>query len=159
MCLGFAYDGVALSAKIGITKTTETLSRLTCSLNFMAHVSAQTRQMLNVGDGMRSSTVKIHWPESRLRWTIQSNAISWRYKVFTPLDGSIESLHSIVIKYVATPEIEESLSSMEELEQRKLYTFDEERLANATVKFRDRLQKSNSLTFKSLCKVSKVKGD
>ena len=43
---------MALSAKIGITKTTATLSRLTCSLNnFMAHVSAQTRQMLNVGDG------------------------------------------------------------------------------------------------------------
>ena len=42
---------MALSAIIGITKTTATLSRLTCSLNFMAHVSAQTRQMLNVGDG------------------------------------------------------------------------------------------------------------
>ena len=42
---------MALSAKIGITKTTATLSILTCSLNFMAHVLAQTRQMLNVGDG------------------------------------------------------------------------------------------------------------
>ena len=42
---------MALSAKNGITKTTATLSRLTCSLNFMAHGSAQTRQMLNVGEG------------------------------------------------------------------------------------------------------------
>ena len=42
---------MALSAKMGITKTTATLSRLTCSLNFMAHVSAQTRQVLNVGEG------------------------------------------------------------------------------------------------------------
>ena len=42
---------MALSAKIGITKTTANLSRLICSLNFMAHVSAQTRQMLDVGDG------------------------------------------------------------------------------------------------------------
>ena len=83
----------------------------------MAHVSAQTRQMLNVGDVMRPSTVKPQRPESRLRWTIQSNAISSRYKVFTPLDGSIESLHSIAIKDVTTPEIEESLSSMEELGQ------------------------------------------
>ena len=81
---------------------------------------------------MRSSTVKRHRPESRLRWTIQSNAISWWYKVFTPLDGSIESLHSIAIKDVATPEIEESLCSMEELGQWKLYTFDEQRLVNAT---------------------------
>ena len=51
------------------------------------------------------------------------------------------------------------LFSVEELGQSKLYTFDEERLVNATVKFRDRVQKSNSLSFKSLCKVSKVKGD
>ena len=42
------------------------------------------------------------------------------------------------------------LFSVEELGQSKLYTFDEERLVKATVKFRDRLPKSNSLTFKSL---------
>ena len=71
-------------------------------------------------------------------------------KVFTPLDGFIESLHSIAIKNVATPEIRESRFSMEELGQSELYTFDEERLLNATVKFRDRLPKSISLTFKSL---------
>ena len=40
---------MALSTKIGITKTT--LSRWTLPLNFRAHISAQTRQMLNVGDG------------------------------------------------------------------------------------------------------------
>ena len=78
--------------------------------------------------------------------------IQEHFKVFTPLDGSIESLHthSITIKDVATPEIRESRFSMEELGQSQLYTFDEERLVNATVKFRDRLPKSNSLTFKSL---------
>ena len=42
---------MALSAKNGITKTTATLSRLICTFNFMAHVSAQTRHMLNVGEG------------------------------------------------------------------------------------------------------------
>ncbi len=71
-------------------------------------------------------------------------------KVFTPLDGSIESLHNIAINDVATPDIRESCFSMEELGESQLYTFDEERLVNATVKFRDRLPKSNSLTFKSL---------
>ena len=78
--------------------------------------------------------------------------IQEHFKVFTPLDGSIESLHSIAIKDVATPEIRESHFSMEELGQSQLYTFDEERLVNAaTVKFRDRLPKSNSLsTFKSV---------
>ena len=40
---------MALSAKIGITKTT--LSRWTLPFNFIAHMSAQTRQMVNVGDG------------------------------------------------------------------------------------------------------------
>ena len=40
---------VALSAKIGITKTT--VSRWTLPFNFRAHTSAQTRQMLNVGGG------------------------------------------------------------------------------------------------------------
>ena len=42
---------MTLSAKNCITKTTANLSRLTCSFNSMAHVSAQTRQLLNVGDG------------------------------------------------------------------------------------------------------------
>ena len=70
--------------------------------------------------------------------------------MFTPLDSSIESLHSITIKYVATPETRESRFSMEELGQSQLFTFDEERLVNATVKFGDRLPKFNSLTFKSL---------
>ena len=76
--------------------------------------------------------------------------IQEHFKVFTSLDGTIESLHSIAIKGVATPEIRESRFSMEELGQLQLYIFDEERLVNATVKFRDRLPKSNSLTFKSL---------
>ncbi len=76
--------------------------------------------------------------------------IQEHFKVFTPLDGSIESLHGIAIKDVANPEIRESRFSMEELGQSQLFTFDEERLVNATVKFRDRLPKSNSLTFKSL---------
>ena len=65
-----------------------------------------------------------------------------------------ESLHSIATKDVATPEIQLSLLSAEELGQSKLDTFVEERLVNSTVKFRDRLQKSNPLTFKSLYEVS-----
>ena len=65
-----------------------------------------------------------------------------------------ESLHSIATKDVATPEIQYSLLSAEELGQSKLDTFVEERLVNSTVKFRDRLQKSNPLTFKSLYEVS-----
>ena len=76
--------------------------------------------------------------------------IQEHFKVFTPLDGSIESLHSIAIKDVATPEIRESRFSMEELGQSQLYTFDEEMLVNTTLKFRDRLLKSNSLTFNSI---------
>ncbi len=40
---------VALSAKIGITKTT--ISRWTLPFNFRAHTSAQTRQIRNVVDG------------------------------------------------------------------------------------------------------------
>ena len=66
-----------------------------------------------------------------------------------------ESLHSIATKDIATPEIQESFLRAEELGQSKLDTFVEERLVNATVKFRDRLQKSNPLTFKSLYEVSK----
>ena len=77
-----------------------------------------------------------------------------QFKVFAPLDGSTESLHSIATKDVATPDIQESLLSAEELGQSKLDTFVEERLVNSTVKFRDRLQKSNPLTFKSLYEVS-----
>ncbi len=57
--------------------------------------------------------------------------IQEHFKVFTPPDGTIESLHSIAIKYVATPEIRESRFSMEERGQSQLYTFDEERLVNA----------------------------
>ena len=75
-------------------------------------------------------------------------------KVFTPVDGSTDSLHSIATKDVATPEIQESLLSAEELGQSKLDIFVEERLMNSIVKFRDRLQKSNPLTFMSLCEVS-----
>ena len=41
-------------------------------------------------------------------------------KVFTPLDGTIESLHSIAIKDGATPEILEFRFSMEELGQSQL---------------------------------------
>ena len=75
---------------------------------------------------MLSSIVKPHWPESRLRElspkqyredTSNSVKIQEHFKVFTPLDGSIESLHSIAIKDVATPEIRESRFSMEELGQ------------------------------------------
>ena len=76
-----------------------------------------------------------------------------QFKVFAPLDGSTDSLHSIATKDVAIPEIQESLSA-EELGQSKLDTFVEERLVNSTVKFRDRLQKSNPLTCKSLYEVS-----
>ena len=47
--------------------------------------------------------------------------IQEHFKVFTPLGGSIESLHSIAIKDVATPEIRESHFSMEELGQSQLY--------------------------------------
>ena len=71
-----------------------------------------------------------------------------------PKTGVPESLHSIATKDVATPEIQQSLLSAEELGQSKLDTFVEERLVNSTVKFRDRMQKSNPLTFKSLYKVS-----
>ena len=76
--------------------------------------------------------------------------IQEHFRVLTPLDGSIEYLHSIAIKDGATPDIREFHFSMEELGQSQFYTFDEERLVNPTVKFRDRLTKSNSLTFKSL---------
>ena len=61
-----------------------------------------------------------------------------QFNVFTPLDGSTESLHSIATKDVATPEIQESLLSADELGQSKLDTFVEERLVNSTVEFRDR---------------------
>ena len=37
-----------------------------------------------------------------------------QFKVFAPLDGSTESLHSIATKGVATPEIQESLLSAED---------------------------------------------
>ena len=46
-----------------------------------------------------------------------------QFKVFAPLDGPTESLHSIATKDVATPEIQESLLSAEELGQSKLDTF------------------------------------
>ena len=84
--------------------------------------------------------------------SVQSNIgnIQEQFNVFTSLDESIEYLNSIAIKDVAISEIREFRFSMEELGQSKLYTFDEERLVNATVKFRDRLPKSNSLEFKSL---------
>ena len=77
-----------------------------------------------------------------------------QFKVFAPLDGSTESLHSIATKDVAAPAIQEFLLRAEELGQSKLDNFVEERLVNTTVKFRDRLQKSNPLTFKSLYEVS-----
>ena len=147
-----------MSAKIGITKTT--LSRWTLPFNSRAHISAQTRQMLNVGDGnailyseATPTRIKTQRDNSVLGYIVRilnSVKIQENFKVFTPLDGSIESLHSIAIKDVATLEIRESRFSMEELGQSQLYTFDEERLVNAIVKFRDRLPKSNSLTFKSL---------
>ena len=142
------------------TKTT--LPRWTLPFNFRAHcISPQTRQMLNVGDGnailhnettpariktQRDNSVQKQYRED----TSNSVKIQEHFKVFTPLDGSIESLHSIAIKDVATPEIRVSRFSMEELGQSQLYTFDEERLVNVIVKFRDRLPKSNSLTLKSL---------
>ena len=92
MCLGFVYDvyvpqsdEVALSAKIGITKTTATLSRLTCSLNFMAHVTAQTRQMLNVGDDNA---------------IIHSEATAARIK--TQMDNSVQS-NIVKIQGIHTP--------------------------------------------------------
>ena len=156
-----ARKEVALSAKTSITKTTATLSRCTLLFNFRADISTQTRQMLNVGDSI--TIIHIEATPARIKNqsdnSVQSNIVKIQeyFKVFIPLDGSIESLHSIAIKYVATPEIQESLLSAEELGQSKLDTFDEESLVNATVKFRDRLQKSNSLTIKTLCKVSKVK--
>ena len=60
---------------VGITKTTTALSRWTLSFNFRAQISAQTRQMLNGGDGlMQSSIMKPHQPGSR--GTIQMKAIS-----------------------------------------------------------------------------------
>ena len=46
-----------------------------------------------------------------------------QFKVFAPLDGSTESLHSIATKDVAAPEIQESLLSAEELGQSKLDNF------------------------------------
>ena len=46
-----------------------------------------------------------------------------QFKVFAPLDGSTESLHSIATKDVATPDIQESLLTTEELGQSKLDTF------------------------------------
>ena len=149
---------MALSAKIGITKTT--LWRWTLPFNFRAHISAQTWQMLNVGDGngilhseatpTRIKTQRDNSVQSNIVRILNGVKIQKHFKVFTPLDASIESLHSIAIKDVATIDIRESRFSMEELGQSQLYTFDEERLVNATVKFRDRLPKSNSLTFKSL---------
>ena len=105
---------MALSAKIGITKTTETLSRLTCSINFMAHVSAQTRQMLNAKCRGRNAIIHCEHTLARIK-TEMDNSV--QCNIVKIQGGSIESLHSIVIKDLATPEIEESLSSMEELEQ------------------------------------------
>ncbi len=98
-----------MSAKIGITKTT--LSRWTLPFNFRAHISAQTRQMLNVGGG--NAILRSEGTPARIKTqrdnSVQINImrIQEHFKVFTPL-------------------------------------------VNATVKFRDRLPKSNSLTFKSL---------
>ena len=118
------------------------------------------------GTVMLSSIVKPHCqnqdsegqfsPKQYREDTSNSVKIQKHFKVFTPLDGSIESLHSIAIKDVATPEIPESHFSMEELGQSQLYTFDEERLVNATVKFRDRLPKSNSADIQVTLMISQL---
>ena len=110
---------MALSATIGITKTTATLSRLTCSLNCMAHVSAQTWQMLNVGDG---------------------NAI-----IHSEATPAMQNHNSLNLLTVLQLNMSHPLKSKSPFLAWKSFdsescigpTFDEERLVNHTLKFKD----------------------
>ena len=58
---------------VGSTKTTTALSRWTLSFNFRAQISAQTRQMLNGGDG---NAIVHNEATPGSRGTIQMKAIS-----------------------------------------------------------------------------------
>lgn len=140
---------------IGITKTTTGLSRWTLSYNLRAQISSQTQKMFNVEDNDAAVHNEATPGRTKRDNLDEANIVNvlQQFKVFTPSssDTPSESLHSISTKDVASSEIQ--VASW--CGQAKLETFVEERLVNSNVKLRDRLQKTNPLTFKSIYEVSK----
>ena len=103
---------------VGITKTTTALSRWTLSFNIRAQISAQTRQIYAQWRGRFNAIIHNEATPARIKKDNSDEGnivkILEQFKVFAPVDGSTEYLHSIATKDVATPEIQEPLLSAED---------------------------------------------